>query len=118
MIAWPEGVRQRIQRDSGWKNPTGTVADKTRCGRKKVRPALSLQPKVFSVSILLRYSEFVIFDDWFTKTLRHGALSFAYPRIDRIGGEPVEYRFVPGSEVSYSNAGGTLTKASMEWEEV
>lgn len=118
MIAWPDGVRQRIQRDSGWKNPNGTLADKTRCGRKKTRPSGQLQPRKFSVSILLRYDEYETFDDWYTVTLRHGALTFAYPRIDRIDGPLTEYRFSPGTDVSYSSVGGRHVKASMEWEEV
>ena len=118
MMQWPEGVRQRVARETTWDDPTGTVSDQTRCGRRKVRPALALQPESFKVTINLRYSEYIIFKNWFRRTLRRGALSFGYPQLDVSGGEIVEYRFVPGSSISYSNTSGRNVKATMEWEEV
>ena len=118
MIAWADGVRQKVLRESTWTTPLGVIADETRCGRKKTRPALSLQPTKFNVSMQLPYSEYVIFKNWFRTSLRMGALSFGFPEIDVVNGDIVEYRFVAGTEPQYSNPSGNIVKVTMEWEEV
>ena len=117
MISWPTGVRMRALRETTWTTPLGVIADETRCGRKKTRPALSLQPMKFNVSMQFRYSEYVIFKNWFRQSLRNGALTFGFPELDAVDGEIVEYRFSPGTEPQYSNVSGNIVKVTMEWEE-
>ena len=117
MISWPAGVRMRVLRETTWTTPLGVIADETRCGRKKTRPALSLQPTKFHVSMQFPYSEYVIFKQWYRQSLRMGALSFGYPEIDATDGDIVEYRFTPGTEPQYSNVSGNIVKVTMEWEE-
>lgn len=115
---WPEGVRKRVLRDTTWDIPVGTIADETRCGRKKVRPANQLAPTSYNVSMNFKYYEYKIFLNWFKTTLRHGAVSFKYPAIDDIDGHEVEYRFVPGSTITPDNPGGLIVHVPMQWEEV
>lgn len=116
--AWPEGVRKRVMRDTTWDIPINVIADETRCGRKKVRPANQLAPSVFNVSMNFKYEEYVIFKHWFKETLRSGAVSFMYPQVDAINGLDVEYRFVPGSSIQPDNPGGKIVHVPMQWEEV
>lgn len=115
---WPEGVRKRVMRDTTWEIPISVIADETRCGRKKVRPANQLAPDIFNVSMNFTYEEYVIFKNWFKTTLRRGAISFMYPAIDEINGLDVEYRFVPGSSIQPDNPGGKIVHVPMQWEEV
>lgn len=115
---WPEGVRKRVLRDTTWDMPVCAIADETRCGRRKVRPATQLTPDTFNVSMNFTYEEYLLFKQWFKTTLRHGALSFLYPQIDAVNGNNVEYRFVPGSSVQPDNPGGKILHVPMQWEEV
>lgn len=117
-VAWPQGVRKRVLRDSTWEIPISVIADETRCGRKKVRPSATLQPDTFNVSMNFTYEEYVIFKYWFKNILRKGALTFMYPAVDAINGQDVEYRFVPGSSISPDNPGGKIVHVPMQWEEV
>lgn len=118
MKSWPYDVPMKVARDTTWELPTGTVADETRSGRRKVRPANFLQPDTFAVSITVDYDKYIVLRNWFRNDLRKGALSFGYPRVDEIGGGIVEYRFVPGTSISCSNPKGKKVKLSMQWEEV
>ena len=118
MIAWANGVNTKVRRGSSGQVPVGVLADKTRCGRKKTRPANQLEPKSFNVEMLFSLEEFRRFRDWFDVACMRGAISFAFPRIDDNTGDMVEYRFVPNTSYSWSNETGRLVKVSMQWETV
>lgn len=120
MISWPVGVRQTILRDTQWTVPVCTIADETRCGRKKVRVSNTLQPTTFNVSIRMTIDEAKIFINWYRGNCRNGAESFLFPRIDDITGtnELVEYRISPNTNVEWDNPSGLLTTCKMQWEEV
>ena len=117
-VPWCEGVRKRVLRDTTWDIPVCTIADETRCGRKKVRPATQLSPESFNVSMNMYHYEYKRFMEWFNTTLRRGAVSFMYPTIDDIDGHEEEYRFVPGSNISPDNPGGLIVHVPMQWEKV
>ena len=117
MIAWPDEIRKRVLRDSTWDFASGTVADETRCGRRRVRPALQLQPDGFTVSMNMTHDEYMVFKYWYKVSLRKGALTFAYPQIDAINGGNKEYRFVPSTKPAFDNPGGKIVHVSMQWEE-
>lgn len=121
MINWAEGVNKRILRASSWETQTATVADETRCGRKKVRMSGNCQPQTFSVRMHMKLSEKKVFMEWFKESLFYGANTFAFPQVDALTGESAEnreYRFVPGSSISWSNVSADILEVSMQWEEV
>ena len=115
---WPENVNQRILRDTEWETPVNVIADQTRCGRKKVRPGLTMQPQVFTVRMNFDPAEQVIFKEWYSTTLRNGAVSFLFPDIEKLTVNNKEYRFSEGSSIRWGNPSGTTRTASMQWEEV
>ena len=118
MIAWPDGVNTVVLRETTGSIPVGVIADETRCGRKRTRPANQTAPRVFSVVMKFSYQEFIIFENWFLNDLRNGALSFAFPRINGIEKELTEYRFSPGTNYEWENPSGKIIKVNMQWETV
>lgn len=119
MVYWADGVNTKIRRDSSGTVPVGVTADETRCGRKRTRPSNQLAPRSFSVTMLFTYTEFQLFESWFANDTRHGAISFAFPRINGTSStDLVEYRFVPDSSYTWENTSGQIIKVTMEWETV
>ena len=64
--------------------------------------------------MLFTYTEYTNFSTWYNTTLKRGALSFEFPKIDGTGNS--EYRMT--SAPSYSNESGKVIRCDMEWEEV
>lgn len=119
MINWASNVNTKARRETNGTVPVGVIADQTRCGRKRFRPANQLAPRKFSVVMKFNYDEFVRFENWFANDLMHGALTFAFPRINgNDSTDLVEYRFVDGSSYSWENTSGKMITVSMEWETV
>jgi hypothetical protein len=119
MVSWPAGVRTKVLRDTTWDLPSGTIADKTRSGKYKVRAGHASEPKSFRVTMRMYLDEYRIFEDWYINITRKGTFSFAFPKInDNSAGIINEYRFNPGSKLSVSNPGGLVVEVGMEWLEV
>jgi hypothetical protein len=118
MVNWPSGVRQKVLRDTTWDLPSGTIADKTRSGKYKVRAGHASAPKSFMVAMRIPLNEYRILEDWYTNTTRKGVFSFGFPKINDNSEILTEYRFVPGSTLSVSNPGGLILDITMEWVEV
>lgn len=118
MIKFPDGVRKRILRDgTSWSSINAVKEDKTRSGKPKRMLYASMGSRQFTVKMRFTYDEYLIFDSWYNHECYKGLNSFAFPQIDRIGGDEKEYRFVAGSEPSYSNTSGKIIECSMTWEE-
>jgi hypothetical protein len=118
MVSWPAGVSKKVLRDTAWDLPSGTIADKTRSGKDKVRAGHASEPKFFKVSIRMQLAEYRIFESWYVNTTRKGVFSFGFPKLNDNSGVIVEYRFNPGSKPAVSNPGGLIVDVSMEWLEV
>jgi hypothetical protein len=117
MVSWPGGVRQKVLRDTAWELPSGTIADKTRSGKYKVRAGRAAEPKSFAVAMNMPLEEYRMLENWYINTTRKGALSFGFPKINDNSGVIVEYRFAPGSKISASNPGALIVNVRMEWLE-
>jgi hypothetical protein len=118
MVNWPAGVRQKVLRDTTWELPSGTIADKTRSGKYKIRAGHASEPGSFKVIMRIPLEEYRILEDWFINVTRKGVFSFSFPKINDNSGVITEYRFNPGSTLSVSNPGGLILDISMEWLEV
>lgn len=118
MINWSPLVRQLVRKETTWNIPVSVVADATRCGRKKRRGSLTMQPTSFAVKMLMTQTEYVAFMDWFINDLKGGVLTFGYPQIDTTNGNIVEYAFEQDSKISVSNPSGKMLEVNMQWEEV
>jgi hypothetical protein len=117
MVNWPTGVRQKVLRNTTWELPSGTIADKTRSGKYKVRAGHVSEPRSFSVTMNIPLEEYRILEDWYINIARKGVLSFGFPKINDNSGVIVEYRFAPGSKISVSNPGALILNVRMEWLE-
>jgi hypothetical protein len=117
MVSWPAGVRKTVLRETTWELPSGTIADKTRSGKYKVRAGHASEPMPFAVAMHLTLDEYRILESWYIGTTRKGALSFGFPKINDTVGTMVEYRFVPGSRIAVSNPGALILNVRMEWIE-
>jgi hypothetical protein len=118
MVDWPAGVRQKALQDTTWELPSGTIADKTRSGKYKVRAGHASAPKSFNVTIRMYLGEYRILEDWYVNTTRKGVLSFGFPKLNDNSGVITEYRFAPNSTISVSNPGALVVEVSMEWLEI
>ena len=114
MADWATGVNQKVRRDSTWSEVTGFIADETLSGKTKRRYAHSLAKRPFSVSMLFTYTEYSAFTTWYNNTIKRGALSFTFPKIDGSGNAEYRMRSAP----TYSNESGKVIRCNMEWEEV
>ena len=117
VVDWSTNVNQRILRSSNWNMPTKFIADKTRCGAKKVRMANNLEPRKFSIKMRFNPSEKEHFVSWFVNVTLGGTLAFWFPDITKETNKVLAYRFTEGS-VSFANVGGTYTDVTMTWESV
>lgn len=120
MISWAIGVNTRVLRSgSSWNFINGVVEDETRSGKKKRRLLASMGNKQYSVNMRFSPTEYTLFKNWYENSCRYGFFSFQFPKIDSTNSlEMAEYRFVAGSEPSFSNPSGTIIECSMQWEEV
>ena len=118
MITFPN-INYTLLKSTEWDDPVDVIADQTRCGAKKTRPAAQSSPESYSITLQFpTYADCNAFKAWFRNTLYKGALSFWFPKIDQVDGENTEYRFQAGSKVHYMNVSGKIIRATMIWEEV
>lgn len=118
MESFPD-IKYKVLRATEWDDHVGVIADQTRCGAKKTRPANQLNPEVYDVTLQFSNPDICnTFRTWFRSTLYHGALSFGFPKLNDSSGTITEYRFQEDSKVHYSNTGGLVMQAQMTWEEV
>lgn len=121
VMKWAEGVNKRILKDSTWQNNTQFIEDETRSGKRKRRMYATQSRRAFSVKMRFTESEYHIFDDWFSNTLKHGLYSFVFPVIDNSNRNLMAnkiYRFTNDGAPQYSNTSGKLIDVSMKWEEM
>lgn len=118
IIDWNKNVNDRILRQSGWELPTKFIADKTRCGVRKVRMANVQEPQKFSIKMRFTNTERNAFISWFRNDLLDGTNAFWFKDITKETDKTLAYRFVEGSGISFSNPSGNLVDVSMSWESV
>jgi len=118
VVDWNSNVNTRILRQSGWDLPSKFIADKTRCGVRKVRMANTQEPVKFSIKMRFTPTERNAFVSWFKNDLMDGTYDFWFKDITKETEKTLAYRFVEGSGISFSNPSGKVVDVSMSWESV
>lgn len=77
-----------------------------------------MESRVFSVSMLFSFEEYLYFKDWYETQTRKGFYAFLFPKIDSIAKPLVRYRFKSDGLPQYSNIGGDMISCNMRWEEL
>jgi hypothetical protein len=120
MIPWPTLNGKLIGTaltSSSWGAAPGIIADQTRSGKLKVRADHIKTPDPFTIVMHMTLEEYRVFDIWWNNTDRRGVYTFAYPKINDITGEQVEYQFVPESAIGIKNTSALNVEVSMNWQE-
>lgn len=118
IVDWSENVNKRILRSSSWDMPTKFIADKTRCGARKVRMANTQEPRRFNIKMRFNATERQHFMSWYVNVTMGGTFAFYFPDITKETNKTLVYRFVEGSGVSFNNVSGRLVDVTMVWESV
>jgi hypothetical protein len=116
MIAWPDGVTQKVSRSTNWNLPLGVITEKTRSGKSKTRAGHTFEPIRFSVEFNMTLDEYRIFENWYMNIDRMGVFTFGFPKINDNSEEIQEYLIV--SAPSLTNVSGDYVEVKMNWEQV
>lgn len=103
-IDWPETLPSMMRLD-GLSNtlPGGVIRTEMETGPHKQRPRFTAAPEPLSGSVLLTREQTMIFDSFWSTTLKRGALSFNWTHPRTL--QEVEMRFICGDPPGYSPAG-------------
>lgn len=79
--------------------------------------AHNAEPKKFSVTMQFDANNAVIFESWYSETDMSGLYPFLLPRIDRVNGSAVLYRFSPDTSLKWHNTKGHILECTFDLEE-
>lgn len=113
METWPVSLQQTLNTDSFSVVFGDTlVKSETDVGPAKIRSRYTDGVDKWSSTILLDYSEYVTFYDFYKTTLNNGALTFAFVNPFTLATDEFRFEGVP----SITPLGGRTYKVSMKWE--
>jgi hypothetical protein len=120
MIPWPTlngKLIGTVLDTSSWGSNTGVIADPTLSGKLKVRANHIKTPDPFTIVMHMTLEEYRVFVEWWNNTDRRGVYTFAYPKINDITGDQVEYQVVPESVIGVKPTSALNVEISMNWQE-
>lgn len=112
------GGKYKILRSTSWNTPLRIIGDDTRSGFARVRMAHSGSKQTYSVTLQMNEEDSVKFKRWFLNDDLSGLNPFYLPKIDRVNGEDTVYRFIPGTDLKWSNTAGDILEVTFDLEEL